>query len=98
VAGRRVPVCGRGVRGATLCPAEGPLPIAWDHPENRHRPQASLIAEGTQVNDRSDVGGPASRDDARALDELFSVTYEELRRLRQPFERVISATLSRPRS
>jgi RNA polymerase sigma factor (TIGR02999 family) len=33
------------------------------------------------VNDRFTVGEPANPDDVRALDELFSVTYEELRRL-----------------
>jgi len=47
------------------------------------------------VNDRSDVGGPVSRDDARALDELFSITYEELRRLASAVRRGDpSATLS----
>ena len=86
---------GRASAVLRYCPAEGPLPIAWDHPENRHRPRAPLIAEGTQVNDRSDVGGPASPDDSRALDELFSVTYEELRRLASAVRKSDpSATLS----
>jgi len=47
------------------------------------------------VNDRSDAGEPASADDARALDELFSVTYEELRRLASAVRRSDpSATIS----
>ena len=47
------------------------------------------------MNDRSDAGGPASQGDARALDELFSITYEELRRLASVVRRGDpSATLS----
>jgi RNA polymerase sigma factor (TIGR02999 family) len=47
------------------------------------------------VNDRSDVGEPSSPEDARALDELFSITYEELRRLASAVRRGDpSATLS----
>ena len=48
-----------------------------------------LSLRESQVNDRSDAGGPVSRDDARALDELFSVTYEGCDASRRPFERVI---------
>jgi len=33
------------------------------------------------VSNRPDVGDSGAQDDARALDELFSITYEELRRL-----------------
>src|SRR5256885_1774348 len=58
-------------------------------------PRPPSIAEGTLVNDRFDVGEPGSPDDARALDELFSVTYEELRRLASVVRRGDpSATLS----
>ena len=33
------------------------------------------------MSNRPDVGDSGAQDDARALDELFSITYEELRRL-----------------
>jgi RNA polymerase sigma factor (TIGR02999 family) len=47
------------------------------------------------VNYRADVGHSGSPDDARALDELFSLTYEELRRLASAVRRGDpSATLS----
>jgi RNA polymerase sigma factor (TIGR02999 family) len=69
------------------CPAGGSFPIAWDDPENRHGPRDLLIVEGTLVNYRSDAGESAKPIDARALDELFSVTYEELRRLASAIRR-----------
>ena len=53
------------------------------------------VVGGILVSHGSDAGDSVARDDGRALDELFSITYEELRRLAAAVRRGDpSATLS----
>jgi len=82
-------------RGATLLSGRRSNPYCVGRLVKPSLAQTLRIVEGLLVNYRSDAGESANPDDARALDELFSVTYEELRRLASAVRRGDpSATLS----